>query len=944
MIVMLISHGFQMDKTIRVRKISIHRVFFICLALVGGLSVFAIGYLWVAAELSRFKDEANTLRVSYLEGRKEVLKREASQALSFIKYMQSQTEYRLRESIKNRVNEAYSIAENIYQKQKDTNSIEEIQTTIKEALRPIRFNKDRGYYFAFTMDGIETLFAAKPEMEGKNMLRVKGGKGEFVVSDMLGIIQKKGEGFYKYTWPKPGSEGYFPKIAFVKLFEPIGWVIGTGEYINDVEKDIQEECINWISNIRFGKDGYVFVGQWDGLSLSGPAASKNMYDVEDLNGVKIVQELIEAAKAGGGFVHYVLPKFEGKRHSPKLSYAIGVPEWEWYLGSGVYVNEIEDAIDLKQAKLNKRIRVNILNILFVIVALISFIFIIVKLLSNRIRDNLSSFKRFFDLAASENIQIKQHELHFSEFFQLAVSANDMLENRKRAEKSLRASEKRFRDLSELLPEVIFEADKDMNLTFVNRHAYSMFGYSKQDFEKGLNGFDMIAPEDRKRARENITKRFQGEAFGAHEYRGLRKDGSIIPVLFHTALIVIKGTVAGFRGIVVDITDRKKIEEHLLQDQKMKSMGTLAGGIAHDFNNILAGIIGYTELSRMSVPEESRISGYLDNIMTAGSRAKDLVRQILTFSRQTDQELKPVSVKVIIIEALKLLRASLPSTIEIRQNIKSDSLVMGDPTQIHQIIMNLCTNAGQAMQETGGTLTVDLIDIELDRVAAAHYPDLEPRPYINLTVSDTGHGMPPDVLDQIFDPFFTTKEQGQGTGMGLAVVHGILKSYGGAIYAQSELNKGSIFDVFLPPIESNLKPDKGTQEVLPKGTEHILYVDDEPALVDIGKKMLESLGYQVVTRTSSIEALGFFRAQPDRFDLVITDMTMPQITGDKLSEKLIAIRKDIPIILCTGFSYRITEEEINTIGIKGLLMKPIIRTDLAQMVRQVLDEAIGSTQA
>ena len=931
-------YGLQMDKINQVRKISIHRFFFICLALVGGISIFLMGYLWLETELSKFEKEANTLRTNFLDGRKEVLKREVSQALSFIKYKQSQTEFQLRESIKNRVYEAYSIADNIYLKQKGINRIEEIQDTIREALRPIRFNKGRGYYFAFNTNGIETLFAAKPEMEGKNMLQVKGGKGELVVPDMLEIVKKNGEGFYKYTWPKPGSNGYFPKIAFVKLFEPIGWVFGTGEYINDVEKDIQKECIDWISKIKFGKDGYVFAGQWDGISLSGPAAGKNMYQVEDSNGVKIVQELIAAAKSGGGFVHYVLPKFEGKRHAPKLSYAIGVPEWEWYVGSGVYVDEIETEVELKQAELKKRIRKNIRNICFIIVGLIAFIFIMLKLLSNRIRYNINSFKSFFGLAASDNIQIKEHEQYFSEFYQLAVSANDMLDSRKRAEKSLRESEKRFRDLSELLPEVIFETDKDLNLSFVNQRAYSIFGYSREDFENGLNGLDMIVPEDRNRAYDNALKRLKGEAFGANEYRGLKKDGTTFPLLFHTAPIVAKGEVTGLRGIIIDITERKKIEEHLLQDQKMKSMGTLAGGIAHDFNNILAGMLGYAELSKMSVPEENPASDYLDNVLKAGGRAKNLVQQILIFSRSSDQVLKPVSVKLVIAEALKLLRASLPSTIDIKQNLKSDSLVMGDPTQIHQIIMNLCTNAGQAMQERGGTLVVDLFNIELDKTAAAHFPDLGPKTYLNLTVSDTGQGISPEILEQIFDPFFTTKEKGKGTGMGLAVVHGIVKSLGGAIYADSTSGKGSQLQVYLPIIESSTKPKKASKEELPTGDERILLIDDEPALVEIGKKMLESLGYTVIKETSSLAALDIFRTQSSEFDLVITDLTMPKMTGDQLAKKTLTIKPEIPVIICTGFSERMNEAEAEAIGIKGFMIKPINRTELAHMVRNVLDRA------
>jgi PAS domain S-box-containing protein len=434
-----------------------------------------------------------------------------------------------------------------------------------------------------------------------------------------------------------------------------------------------------------------------------------------------------------------------------------------------------------------------------------------------------------------------------------------------------------------------------------------------------------------------------------ESRHLKKTGEIFHVEITANHLEFEGKEHVF-AYVKDISEKvqyevkqKNLEKQLQHAYKMEAIGTLAGGIAHDFNNILSGILGYAELSKMSSSTDKKLLGFLDNIMAAGNRAKDLVQQILTFSRQTDHNLTTVSIKNILKEALKLLRASLPSTIEIKQNMKSNSLILGDPTQVHQIIMNLCTNSGHAMQESGGILEIDLLNVEHDAGNISQYPDLEFGSYVLLTVSDTGHGIPPEVLEQIFNPFFTTKEKGEGTGMGLAVVHGIVKSYGGAIYVHSESGEGSNFEVFLPSIKSKSEPAYDTQAIFPEGTEHILYVDDEPTLLEIGEKMLEGLGYKVFTRTSSIEALEFFRAQPDRFDLVITDLTMPKLTGDKLAGELVAIRKDIPIILCTGFSNRLTEDKIDSIGIKGILMKPVIRTDLAQMVRKVLDETKANTQ-
>lgn len=371
---------------------------------------------------------------------------------------------------------------------------------------------------------------------------------------------------------------------------------------------------------------------------------------------------------------------------------------------------------------------------------------------------------------------------------------------------------------------------------------------------------------------------------------------------------------------------------------MEAMGTLAGGIAHDFNNILLAVMGNAEISLYSLPEQSPVRYSIAQILKASERARDLVKQILTFSRQSEYELKPVKVSVIIQEALKLLRASLPTTIEIRQRITADrDTVLADPTQIHQVLMNLCTNADHAMRERGGVLNVGLSSVTLDFEGAVKYPDLRPGSYLKLTVSDTGHGMPPEVLDRIFDPYFTTKEKGVGTGLGLAVIHGIVSSMNGAISVDSQPGRGTTFCVFFPLTEVKDTLESRVVEAVPLGNERILFVDDEEFIADLGKRMLERLGYDVAVRTSSIEALKAFQARPDKFDLIITDMTMPQMTGEKLAQKLLEIRPDIPIILCTGFSALISENKAKDMGIKGFVMKPFVIQDLAKMIRRVLEE-------
>jgi signal transduction histidine kinase len=381
----------------------------------------------------------------------------------------------------------------------------------------------------------------------------------------------------------------------------------------------------------------------------------------------------------------------------------------------------------------------------------------------------------------------------------------------------------------------------------------------------------------------------------------------------------------------------EFEAHIRQTQKMEALGTLVGGIAHDFNNILTAIVVNSELARQGDASREDIDRYLTLVLGAAGRGRDLVRQVLSFSRKKDREPRPVRLAPVIREAVQFLRAALPATIAIEPEISAEeAVVLADPTEIHEVVINLGTNGAQAMRETGGTLTVRLAAVDVDEETAARCPELKPGPFIRLTVEDTGCGIAPDILPRIFDPFFTTKPQGEGTGMGLAVVHGIVASSGGAISVTSRVGRGTSFRVYFPRASEAVEPEQAAPGPIAKGHGRVLVVDDEETQAASLRVILERLGYEASFETDAVRALERFRAHPGDFDVVVTDQTMPRLVGSKLAEEILRIRPDIPIILCTGFSDDVSEETAGSLGIREFVMKPYTIREMAAAIRRALD--------
>jgi PAS domain S-box-containing protein len=423
------------------------------------------------------------------------------------------------------------------------------------------------------------------------------------------------------------------------------------------------------------------------------------------------------------------------------------------------------------------------------------------------------------------------------------------------------------------------------------------------------------------------------------FTNMRKDGSQYQVEATLSPVRDKsGNVINYISVQRDVTREMVLQEQLRHAQKMEAIGTLAGGIAHDFNNILGIIMGYMELAKRESPENERTARHIKEALNACRRAKDLTRQILSFSRTNDRaERLLLDVRTIVKQVVGFFKASLPSSIEVHQSISSrECSVLAHPTQIHQMLTNLCANAAHAMRERGGILQVSLANVDFDPLAVPPHPGIRPGAYVRLSVADMGEGMDSATLERIFDPYFTTKGSGNGSGLGLSVVHGIVKSHDGVIGVSSEVGKGTIFHVYLPRSDRESATLEEAGEQIPTGTERILLVDDEKQLAKIWHKALESLGYRVTTRTSCLEALELFRVHPDYFDLVITDYNMPHMNGIDLARQMMRIQPDIPVILCTGFKERTLADRTSAAGLRALLTKPLELAETAEVVRKVLD--------
>ncbi|RJX35418.1 MAG: response regulator [Desulfurivibrio sp.] len=927
------------------RKTSIQKITFLSFLVIISVFTICLSGGWLYETYRHSAADSDVYENELLRERQWVIRNEAEKIIQLIDFQRRQREKEIRETLRERVLRAYTTALHTYQEKQGKLPLPEIKQLVITTLRASRFDNGMGYYFATTGDGGDEVIADRPELAGRTLTYVPGNSSAAEARSMVAMITANEEAFYQYLVPDPqGVAQPRAKLAFIKYFEPFGWYIGTAVYRDDMTHEVQKKILDYLYSLPPGI-GTIALFRQDGIALFHSRKEnigRDMFAYTDDKGMEIYRQLLHVALSDeGGFVSSAWEDAATQEVAPKIAYARSYADWQWIVAIDTNTDDIQAALRQKKLQLRQQVNGYIIKVLILLAGFVGIVILLSHYLSRRLDQEFQAFTAFFEDAASGYREIDRQSLSIREFRNLAESANRMIRDRRKNEEEMLRLRAMLSNIINSMPSILVGVDQDGRVIQWNLEAEKMTGISSA---AALGCMLVEVLPQLAGQQENIRLAMADRQPQKASRVVDQRDGRT-----HYVDIVVYPLIGeAMAGAVIrvdDVTDqveaeaeRSKLLNQLQHSQKMEAIGTLASGIAHDFNNILTPILGYADMIRNETPAESHVAAYLTAVLNAGNRAKDLVGQILAFSRQQEQDRQPVQIHLIVKEALKLLRASIPATIDMRTDIDPECCqVLADPSQIHQIVMNLCTNSYHAMRATGGVLAIRMAPLAIDEEAArAISPELAPGPYVHLKISDTGHGMDPMTLERIFEPYFTTKKEGEGTGLGLSVVHNIVKSHGGHIAAVSALGRGATFHVYLPRLLQAGAPLPQPVQTLPAGSERILLVDDEEVISRMEELMLTDLGYQVTALLDSAKALQTFNARPADFDLVITDMTMPHLTGLELTGEILKIRPDMPIIMCTGFSELVNEEQAKAQGVREFLMKPVMKNDMAHAVRRALD--------
>lgn len=780
--------------------------------------------------------------------------------------------------------------------------------------------------------------------------RVKGSD----VSEYDFVRQQMGakEGYLEYNWKNPGEVQERPKALCMVYFKPLDWIISVSSYRDEFNYLVDiEDFKESILSHKTGKTGYAYVLNAEGTIIVHP----NVPGLNLLEQSEYPSEFLkQILKNKNGRIQYLWKNPDEPILREKIVIFKHLPEYKWIIASSSYVDEVFAPLNTFRKFL----------IVVLILVLLSSV-VITYLISTSVTKPLVSLMNKFEEGTKGNFSVRMDEGALDEFGQLSRHFNSFMEQLEQNHEKIEAEIQKNIEARSALVENDLKLRSLFNQSFQFTCILSPSGVLEEVNQSGLDfagckvqnvvykPFWMTPwwkhdPKVQQELKEAVKKATQGE-FVRYETTNISKDDKVRDI--DISIKPIFNSIEEVAFIIAearDITEykqaaqeRKNLAVQLEKSQKMEAIGTLAGGIAHDFNNILSGILGYSQLAELSLDNPVKAKENIAQIVKGAKRAAGLTRQILTFSRQTDYEKQPLHLYIVLKEALKLLRSSIPTTIEINESIFSKQIILADSTQMHQVIMNLCTNAYHAMGKSGGILTIKLLDVEISEDKDFFDKIMKNGTYLKLEITDTGPGMNQEILLKAFDPYFTTKEVGKGTGFGLALVHAIVEEHDGYIKVESTVGQGTSFYVYLPIVGQNTDIYAGMKEkkAFKGGTENIMVVDDERDICLVTQEFLQIYGYTVAIFENGQKALEVFEKDPDQFDLIVTDMTMPYMAGDELAKKILTVRKDIPIILCTGYSETVSEAIALEIGIRKYVQKPFSNEELAVLIRNILDTSV-----
>jgi len=895
-----------------------------------------------------FNNCSKKMRTAYVARQKHKIKQEVLRVVDMINYRRSLSEKRTKELIKKRVYEAHTVAQHIYEKNKNKKSAAEIEQLIIDALSPVRFENGKGYLFICRLDGTTVLFPSDPRLVGENLLNSSDTNAQNITKELFKIVNQSGEGFYKYQWIKPGMiSNNYKKIAFVKRFEPRDWIIGAGLYVEDVEKKTKKELLSNISRIRFGKEGYIFVNRLNGDSLvtSGEliGGEKKLWEVFNKDPEKTKElfkkELKAAQNPEGDFIYYSLIKLTNQdKESPKTSFIFGIPEWKWIIGAGVYLDDVEREIALIKAKMDSQIKRNLFYFGISTLSVVFLYLLFFNKLTRKLKNDLELFSSFFNRTVFSNEPIDIEKIKFSEFAQMAEDANKMLQDKIKAQQDLLDEKEQLFVTIRSIGDGIITTDELGNVELMNPIAEKLTGWSleKAKGKKLSEIFHIIDEATRKTIANPVNEAL--------------KKGCIVGLANHTILISkdgyeyniadsaapIRDASSRIRGVVLvfrDVTEKRKTEKELLKTKKLESIGILAGGIAHDFNNILTGVFGNIELAKSQLSPEHPAYKLLGSADYALDKVTHLTKQLLTFAKGGDPILEAVDLKSVVQSTVSFNLSG--SNVKAEFNLPDDLWqVKADKGQLSQVIANLIINAKEAMPE-GGSLYIEAVNTEnpLSILTGA---------FVKLTLRDKGIGIPKEYLEKVFDPYFSTKQT--GSGLGLSTVHSIIAKHNGYISVDSTSGKGTTFTIYIPTEKvSNKclsKVSKTSSVKSKKLSGRVLMMDDEMIIRDVAEAMLELCGYKADFAIDGKETIRKYIDAQEKgkpYDIIIMDLTVPGGMGGKETiKKILEINPKAKVIVSSGYSTDSIMANYSEYGFKGRIIKPFQLKDLEKELSRIME--------